>query len=258
MSVVTLEQRGSVAILTLDNPGKLNALSIEMLEGIGVHLDAIEPDDAVRAVVITGAGEKAFAAGADIGHMREASVEEAREYAELGHTLLGRIESFAKPVIAAINGFALGGGCELVLACDIRLASDNARLGQPEVNLGIFPGWGGTQRLPRLTSPGFAKELIFTARHVGAEEAKAAGLVNHVYPLAELIDRAVAMGETIASKSPLAVSVAKRLVNQALEGDYRDALARELAAFGDAFATDDQREGMAAFFDKREPRFTGR
>ncbi len=258
MSVVTLEQRGSVAILTLDNPGKLNALSIEMLDGIGAHLDAIEPDDTVRAVIITGAGEKAFAAGADIGHMREASVEEAREYAELGHAVLGRIESFPKPVIAAINGFALGGGCELVLACDIRLASDNARLGQPEVNLGIFPGWGGTQRLPRLTSPGFAKELIFTARHVSAEEAKAAGLVNHVYPLAELVDRAVAMGETIATKSPLAVSVAKRLVNQALEGDYRDALARELAAFGDAFATDDQREGMAAFFDKREPRFTGR
>ncbi len=258
MSVVTLERRGSVAILTLDNPGKLNALSIEMLDGIGGHLDAVEHDDAVRAVVITGAGEKAFAAGADIGHMREASVKEARDYAERGHGLFGRIEAFPKPVIAAINGFALGGGCELVLACDIRLASDNARLGQPEVNLGIFPGWGGTQRLPRLTSPGFAKELIFTGRHVKADEAKAAGLVNHVYPLAELLDRAVAMGEEIATKGPLAVSVAKRLVNEALEGDYRDALAREQAAFGEAFGTDDQREGMAAFFEKREPRFTGR
>jgi enoyl-CoA hydratase len=255
---VALEVRGPVAILTLDNPGKLNALSIAILDEVDGHLDAIEADDAVRAVVLTGAGEKAFAAGADIGHMREATVDEARDYAERGHELFARIEGFAKPVIAAVNGFALGGGCEMVLACDIRLASDNARLGQPEVNLGIFPGWGGTQRLPRLTSPGFAKELIFTGRHVTADEAKSAGLVNHVYPQAELLDRAVALGEEIAKKSPLAVSAAKELVNQALEGSYRGALARELAAFGDAFATEDQREGMAAFFEKREPRFTGR
>ena len=255
---VTLELRGPVAVLTLENPGKLNALSIEILDELDQHLDAVDSDADVRVVVITGAGEKAFAAGADIGHMREATVQQARDYAERGHELFARIEAFGKPVIAAINGFALGGGCELVLACDIRLASDNARLGQPEVNLGIFPGWGGTQRLPRLTTPGFAKELIFTGRHVTADEAKAAGLVNHVYPLAELLDRAVAMGEEIAKKSPLAVSVAKGLVNHAMEGGYREALAQELAAFGDAFASEDQREGMAAFFEKREPRFTGR
>jgi enoyl-CoA hydratase len=255
---VALEVRGPVAVLTLDNPDKLNALSIEMLDAIGRHLDEIEGDDAVRAVVITGAGEKAFAAGADIGHMREATVQEARDYAERGHALFARIEAFPKPVIAAINGFALGGGCELVLACDIRLAADTARLGQPEVNLGIFPGWGGTQRLPRLTTPGFAKDLIFTGRHVRADEAHRAGLVNHVYPQAELLDRAVALGEEIAKKSPLAIAVAKGLVNESPDGDYADALARELAAFGDAFATEDQREGMAAFFEKREPRFTGR
>lgn len=255
---VHFERRGSVALLTLDNPGKLNALSVEMLVGIAQHLDAIEADDALRAVVITGAGEKAFAAGADIAHMREASVDAARAYAEQGHTVLSRIEEFPKPVIAAVNGYALGGGCELVLACDIRLAADTAKLGQPEVNLGIFPGWGGTQRLPRLTSPGFAKELIFTGRHVDAAESLAAGLVNRVHPPGELVERAIAMGEEIARKSPCAVAAAKRLVNRALDGGYHDSLAGELAAFGEAFATEDQREGMAAFFEKREPRFTGR
>ena len=255
---VEMQVTGPVAVLTLDNPGKLNALSIEMLDAIGGHLDALESDGAVRAVVITGAGEKAFAAGADIGHMAEATVQEARDYAERGHALFARIEEFPKPVIAAINGFALGGGCELSLACDIRLAADTARLGQPEVNLGIFPGWGGTQRLPRLTTPGFAKDLIFTGRLVAAAEAQAAGLVNHVYPQGELLDRAVALGEEIAKKSPLAIAAAKGLINEALEGDYHDALARELVAFGDAFATEDQREGMAAFFEKRDPEFTGR
>ena len=255
---VALEVAGPVAVLTLDNPGKLNALSVEMLDAIGGHLDGVEGDDSIRAVVITGAGEKAFAAGADIGHMREATVQEARDYAERGHALFARIEAFPQPVIAAINGFALGGGCELTLACDIRLAADAARLGQPEVNLGIFPGWGGTQRLPRLTTPGFAKELIFTGRLVAAAEAQAAGLVNHVYPQAELLERAVALGEEIAKKSPLAIAAAKGLINEALEGGYRDALARELTAFGDAFATEDQREGMAAFFEKRDPQFTGR
>ena len=255
---VEREARGPVAVLTLDNPGKLNALSLEILDAIDANLDAIEGDDAIRAVVITGAGEKAFAAGADIGHMREATVDEARAYGQRGHDLFNRIEGFPKPVIAAINGFALGGGCELVLACDIRLASDNARLGQPEVNLGIFPGWGGTQRLPRLTTPGFAKELIFTGRHVTANEALAAGLVNHVHPPGELLDAAVALAEEIAAKSPIAVRIAKELVNHALEGDYDESLGREVAAFGDAFATEDQREGMAAFFEKRPPNFTGR
>jgi enoyl-CoA hydratase len=254
---VALEVRGPVAVLTLDNPGKLNALSLEMLDGIAGHLDTVEADEAVRAVVITGAGEKAFAAGADIGHMREATVAEGRAYAEAGHALFRRIETLPKPVIAAVNGFALGGGCELALACDIRVAADTARLGQPEVNLGIFPGWGGTQRLPKLTSPGIAKELIFTGRHVTAAEAHAIGLVNHVFPAANLLGEAVAIGEEIARKSPLAVSIAKALVNRAVDGDP-DGLDRECAAFGDAFASEDQREGMAAFFEKREPRFTGR
>jgi enoyl-CoA hydratase len=191
--------------------------------------------------------------------MRDASVEQAREYAAAGHALFRRIEGLRVPVIAAVNGFALGGGCELALACDIRLAADTARLGQPEVNLGIFPGWGGTQRLPRIVPPGIAMELILTGRHVAADEARAIGLVNHVHPLGELVDRAVAMGDEIAAKSPLAIAAAKDLVSRATDGsDYSDALARECEAFADAFATDDQREGMAAFFEKREPRFTGR
>ncbi len=241
----------------LNRPEALNALSVEMLDDLGDHLATIEGEPELRAVVITGSG-KAFAAGADISHMAQASPLEARAYAQRGHHITNRIDSFPKPVIAAVNGYALGGGCELALACDIRLAAEEAMLGQPEVNLGIVPGWGGTQRLARATSPGFAKELIFTGRHVSAEEARAAGLVNHVYPRDELLDRAIEMGELIATKPPGAIATAKEVVNLALEGDLHGHLARELDAFALAFTTEDQREGMAAFFEKRPPKFVGR
>jgi enoyl-CoA hydratase/carnithine racemase len=254
---VDLERRGPVAVLLLNRPEALNALSVEMLDDLGDHLAAIEGEPDLRAVVVTGNG-KAFAAGADISHMAQASPLEARAYAQRGHHITNRIDSFPKPVIAAVNGYALGGGCELALACDIRLAAEEAVLGQPEVNLGIVPGWGGTQRLARATSPGFAKELIFTGRHVSAEEARAAGLVNHVYPRDELMDRAVEMGELIATKPPGAIAMAKEVVNLALEGDLHGHLAREMDAFALAFTTEDQREGMAAFFEKRPPRFVGR
>ena len=255
---VELERRGPVAILTLNRPEAMNALSLDMLDDLESHLDQIERDPGLRAVIITGGGDRAFTAGADIGHMRTATALQARGYAQRGHQVTNRIESFPKPVIAAVNGYALGGGCELALACDIRLAADTARFGLPEVNLGIMPGWGGTQRLARATSPGFAKELIFTGRQVMAEEACSAGLVNHVYPKDELLARALELGELIATKPPWAISAAKDVVNLALEGDLQGHLARELDAFALAFTTEDQREGMAAFFEKRPPHFVGR
>jgi enoyl-CoA hydratase len=249
--------RGAVALITIDNPGKMNAMSVELLAELNGALDRVEADADVRAVVLTGAGEKAFIAGADISHMVEATPDAAQAYARMGHDLCNRLEGFPKPVIAAINGYALGGGCEIALACDIRLAADTAKLGQPEVNLGIIPGWGGTQRLPRLTNPGYAKELIFSGRHVGADEALAFGLVNHVVPLAELVDAAVSLGDQIASRSPRAVAIAKGLVNDAVDSTYAATLDHELTAFAECFGSADQREGMTAFFEKREPRFTG-
>lgn len=255
---VDMERHDRVAVLTLNRPDALNALSLDMLDDLETILHGIERQSEVRAVVITGAGDRAFTAGADIRHMRDASPLQARAYARRGHDITGRIEAFPKPVIAAVNGYALGGGCELSLACDIRLASERARFGLPEVNLGILPGWGGTQRLARATSPGFAKELIFTGRQVDAAEAHEAGLANHVYPHEELMDRALELAAEIAAKPPWALAAAKEVVNLALDGDLSGHLARELDAFALAFTTEDQKEGMAAFFEKRDARFQGR
>lgn len=254
---VDFERQGPVGIITLNRPEALNALSLEMLDQLDGVLDVIERDAEIRALVITGAGDKAFSAGADIGAMREATALEARAYAQRGHQVINRVESFPRPIIAAVNGYALGGGCEFSLACDIRLASDRARFGQPEVNLGIMPGWGGTQRLARATSPGFAKELIFTGRMCPADEAQARGLANHVYPHDELMDEAKALADEIATKPTWAVAAAKEVINLALEGDLRGHLARELDSFALAFTTQDQREGMAAFLEKRPPQFEG-
>ncbi|MFN8110604.1 MAG: enoyl-CoA hydratase-related protein [Thermoleophilia bacterium] len=252
-----LTRRGAVAVITLNRPEVMNALSMEMLDQLETLLEQVERDPGLHVVVLTGAGDKAFSAGADIAHMREASALQARAYAQRGHQATSRLESFTRPVIAAVNGYALGGGCELALACDLRLASDRARFGLPEVNLGILPGWGGTQRLARATSPGFAKELIFTGRMCPADEALRQGLVNQVHPHEELLERAVEMAELIAQKPAWSISTAKEVVNLALDGDLRGHLARELDAFALAFTTDDQREGMSAFFEKRPPRFVG-
>jgi enoyl-CoA hydratase len=252
-----MERRDRVAVLTLNRPEALNALSPEMLDELGERLDEIAGDPGIRAAVMTGAGEKAFCAGGDVSHMRTASALEARRFAEHGHEIADRIEGIATPVVAAVNGYALGGGCELALACDVRIASETARFGQPEVKLGIVPGWGGTQRLARATSLGFAKEMILTGRPVTADEALRAGLVTHVHPAAELLDRAVELADAIARQPSWAVASAKRLCNLALGGDAPAPFAREIDVFALAFTTPDQREGMAAFFEKRPARFEG-
>jgi enoyl-CoA hydratase len=255
---VGLEARGRVALITLDRPERLNTLSPDMLDDLAARLGEVEADDGVGAAVVTGAGDKAFSAGADVSLVREASPIEAREFAGRGHATLDRVEALPKPVVAAVNGYALGGGCELALACDVRLASDRAQLGLPEVTLGIFPGWGGTQRLPRLIGPGRAKELIFTGRRVGAEEALALGLVDRVHPHDELLDAALELAGEMAAKPGWAVAASKAMINRAGDGDQAGNLARELDLFSLAFATEDQREGMAAFFEKRPPQFRGR
>ena len=209
-------------------------------------------------VVLTGGGDRAFIAGADIKYMSGLGVEEAKAWGELGHEVGRLLETMPQPTIAAINGFALGGGCELALACDIRYASTNAKLGQPEINLGIIPGWGGTQRLARATTIGFAKELILTGRTVDAEEALQRGLVNVVTEPDQLLPRAMETAVQLAAKSPLALEAAKQAVNRALAGDHADNLAREADRFGELFASEDAKEGLTAFAEKREPKFVGR
>jgi enoyl-CoA hydratase len=255
---IDLERRGSTALVTANRPEAMNALDLAHAEELRARLAGVADDDAVRVVVLTGAGEKAFVAGADIKYMRDLDVLDARRWGELGQACANLLERMPKPTIAAVNGFALGGGCELALACDLRLAATNAKLGQPEVNLGVIPGWGGTQRLARATTIGFAKELAFTGRTVGAEEALARGLVNAVHEPGELLARALELAETLAAKGPVALAYAKEAANLALQGDHPANLETEARLFAMLFATEDQREGMTAFGEKREPRFTGR
>jgi enoyl-CoA hydratase len=215
-------------------------------------------DETARVVVLTGAGDKAFAAGADIKYMSGLGVGDAKEWGGLGHETGRLLETMPKPTIAAINGFALGGGCELALACDLRYAARTAKLGQPEVNLGIIPGWGGTQRLARTTTLGYAKELIFTGRVVDAEEAERRGLVNAVFEPGELLEKTLEVARLLASKSPLTLAAAKEACNRALQGEHDANLEREAASFGELFASADAKEGMTAFVEKREPKFVGR
>ena len=236
----------------------MNALDLETLTSLHERLGELAGDDEVRVVVLTGAGDRAFVAGADIKYMSGLSVLEAREWGGLGHACAGLLESMRKPTIAAINGFALGGGCELALACDLRYAARSAKLGQPEINLGIIPGWGGTQRLARVCGLGFAKELILTGRLVDAEEAERRGLVNAVYDDGELRERVLEIASALASKSRLALAYAKEAVNLALQGSHEAALTQEASFFAMLFSSEDQTEGMSAFVEKREPRFTGR
>ena len=255
---IDVERTGGTAVVTVNRPDALNAIDLSHAEELRGRLEELAADEAVRAVVLTGVGEKAFVAGADIKYMHGLDVLGARRWGELGHRIGALLETMAKPTVAAVNGFALGGGCELALACDIRLASTNAKLGQPEVNLGIFPGWGGTARLARATSLGFAKELIFTGRLVGSEEALQRGLVNAVYAPEELMPKALELCEAFAEKSPLALAYAKEAANLALQGDHRTNLETEARLFAMLFSSEDQKEGMAAFSEKRKPEFRGR
>ncbi len=234
----------------------MNALDRPTLEELRGRLLELAGDAEARVVVLTGSGEKAFIAGADIKYMSGLAVEEAKEWGALGHECGRLLETMPKPTIAAVNGFALGGGCELALACDLRYAASAARLGQPEVNLGIIPGWGGTQRLPRVCGLGVAKELILTGRVVDAEEALRLGLVNGVHD--PVLEHAREVARLLASKSPVALAAAKEACNHALGGDHETNLGREAAEFGELFSSEDAREGLAAFTERREPVFKGR
>jgi enoyl-CoA hydratase len=255
---IDVERSGGTATVTVNRPEAMNALDLRHAEELRDRLEELASDVDVRSVLLTGAGEKAFVAGADIKYMHGLTVLEARRWGELGHRVGELLETMPKPTVAAINGYALGGGCEVALACDIRLASSRARLGQPEVNLGIFPGWGGSLRLARTTSLGFAKELIFTGRMVDADEALARGLVNAVHQPDELMPRALELCAPFSTRSPLALAYAKEATNLALQGDHRANLETEARLFAMLFSTEDQKEGMAAFSEKRDPEFRGR
>ena len=254
---ILVEKRGSVAILTINRPDKLNALNSKVhVEGVAA-LDELKKDESVRVLVITGAGEKSFIAGADISEF-EGKTPVTQRSGFLEHTLFNSIDNFPKPVIAMINGFCLGGGCELALACDIRLASENARLGQPEINLGIIPGGGGTQRLTRLVGEGKSMEMILSGDMIDAQTAHNLGLVNHIYAPEELEAKTMEMANKIAEKAPVALQMAKEAVKLASRSNLDEGLRREVDLFAICFSTEDKKEGVAAFLEKRKPVFKGK
>jgi enoyl-CoA hydratase len=253
---VDVAHDGAVAVVTIDRQDALNALDVETLTELRDRLRELAADDGVRAVVLTGAGEKAFVAGADIKYMSGLDVEQAKAWGALGHEATRLLETMPKPTIAAINGFALGGGCELAVGCDIRYASSRAKLGQPEINLGIIPGWGGTQRLSRVCGIGVAKELIYTGRTIDAEEALRIGLVSAIAD--PVLDRALETARELAGKSRIALALAKELCNLTLEVDHGAGLESEASSFGALFSSEDAKEGLAAFIEKRAPTFVGR
>ena len=251
MAFVEVTKKDHIAVVTMNRPEALNALNKAVFTDLEVALDDVERDDEVYVVIITGAG-RAFIAGADIGEMAPMNVAEGLAFSELGNRILMRVDMMEKPTIAAVNGFALGGGCELSMACDIRICADTAVFGQPETGLGITPGFGGTQRLARLVSPGMAKQLIYTAKNIKADEAYRIGLVNAVYPLEELMPAAEKLAETIAKNAPIAVRACKKAINDGMQVDIDRAVTIEEGLFGSCFETADQKEGMGAFLEKRK------
>ncbi|MBQ9512892.1 MAG: enoyl-CoA hydratase/isomerase family protein [Lachnospiraceae bacterium] len=257
MALVEYEVKGGYAIITINRPEALNALNSAVLDELNGVIDGIDLNS-VRCVIVTGAGEKSFVAGADIGEMSNLTHAEGVAFGEKGNKVFRKLETLPVPVIAAINGFALGGGCELSMACDFRICADTAVFGQPEVGLGITPGFGGTQRLARLIGPGMAKQLIYTGRNIKADEAFRVGLVNQVVPLADLMATVEKLAGTIAGNAPIAVRACKKLINEGLEMDMDEAIMFEAKVFGEeCIETNDQREGMSAFLEKRkEKNFT--
>ncbi len=249
---------GRVACVTVDRPKVLNALNTALLQELLATLRDLGSDSGVGVIVLTGSGERSFIAGADIKEMAGKTPLEARAYSELGQEIAHLLETMRKPTIAAVNGYALGGGCEMALACDVRLASENAHFGQPEINLGIIPGWGATQRLARATNIGYAKELILTGRMIDADEALERGLVQHIYPTAELMPRTFELAQAMAAKSPVALYYAKEATNRSLHGDIGGNLVHEADLYSLMFSTDDAREGLNAFVEKRDPTFIGK
>ena len=257
MDFVRVESDDGVAVLTVDRQEKLNALDGQVVEEIGQALLELE-SEGPRVIIVTGAGERAFIAGADIRAMSAMDPIEAKRFSEIGHAAMALLDRSPIPTIAAVNGYALGGGCEVALACDIRIAAENANFGFPEVGLGILPGLGGTQRLPRLIGPALAKELIFTGRRIGAEEAHEIGLANRVVGRGEALKAAKELAAEISANGPLAGRHAKAAANRALDTDLISGLEYEADQFALLFATEDAREGMNAFGEKRKPRFEGR
>lgn len=255
---VLLENEGRIATLTINRPKALNALNLETLLEIKAAIEVVRDDNDVDVLIVTGAGEKAFVAGADITYMLDINAMQGREFGQIGQGVFSLIEGMSKPVIAAINGFTLGGGCELAMACDFRICTEKSLFGQPEVGLGVTPGFGGTQRLPRLVGTGMAKQLLYTGDTINAQEALRIGLVNAVVPAESLMDYVKKIANKIASRGSIAVRFCKDAVNEGMQTDIDRAMTIEADIFGLCFATEDQKEGMTAFVEKRKAEFKGK
>ena len=250
MSMITTSKDEGVCVVKINRPTKLNAMNIDVAKEIISTFQQLDKDDSIKVIVLTGEGDKAFSAGADIEYMSKISADESEVYAKLGQEVTGTIENVSKPTIAAVNGFALGGGCEVAMSCDIRIASDNARMGQPEVTIGIPPGWGGTQRLMRIVGIAKAKELVYTGKMIKADEAKEIGLVNNVVPLESLMDEVMSMAKTIASNATLAVRMSKTAINKGRNADLDTGLGVELLAWRNCFSDPDREKRMTDFVNK--------
>ncbi|WP_295121654.1 enoyl-CoA hydratase-related protein [uncultured Chitinophaga sp.] len=253
---IKTELSGNTLVISINRPDKMNALNQQVMQELALAIDEVYTNKNIKSAIITGTGPKAFVAGADIAEFLSLSTEQGVELAKRGHVIFQRIEDSPKPIVAAVNGFALGGGCELAMACHFRIAAENAKFGQPEVNLGIIPGYGGTQRLTQLVGKGKALELIMTGDMVTAQEALSLGLVNHVVPAEELIAKTTAILQKIEAKAPLAIARVVKCVNGAMDKDV-DGFDLEIVEFGSCFSTKDLQEGAAAFIEKRAPNFKG-